>query len=184
MWPDLFIVGITGPESTGKTTLAASLARSLQGVWIPEFARLYLEKKPGAGYSFFDFLAIGRAQMQHQILLQTQGKGLVILDADHTVIKIWALEKYGHLPPLLEELYDKCRCDLHLLCYPDLPWQPDPLRESPHIRLALFEKYEALLKEEGKPYAVIKGTGLSRLEQAKSLLQLSEKDVRAGWKDS
>lgn len=179
MWPDNYLVGITGPESTGKTTLAIELARATHGFWIPEFARRYLESRPRSEYSYYDFLAMARGQMQQQILVQTIRRGLVFFDTDQTVIKIWGLEKYGRFPNFLEELYEKCRCDIHLLCYPDIPWQPDPLRESPLKRLYLFEKYETLLQKEGKPYAVITGTGPARLERAINLLRISGKDYGA-----
>jgi NadR type nicotinamide-nucleotide adenylyltransferase len=175
VWPENYLVGITGPESTGKTTLATQLARATHGVWIPEFARVYLESKPHPEYSYYDFLAMARGQMQQQILIQTMRKGLIFFDTDHTVIKIWGQEKYGQFPHFLHELYEKCRCDLHLLCYPDIPWEPDPLRESPLKRLYLFEKYEKLLQKEGKPYAVITGSGPARLGRAISLLQISGK---------
>ena len=36
---------IYGPESTGKTTLSANLAKHFNTEWIPEFAREYLEAK-------------------------------------------------------------------------------------------------------------------------------------------
>ena len=36
-------VVLFGPESTGKTTLSRHLARHYNTVWIPEFAREYLQ---------------------------------------------------------------------------------------------------------------------------------------------
>src|SRR5262249_7924930 len=40
-------VAIVGAESTGKTTLAAALADHYRTVWVPEFARGYLEARGG-----------------------------------------------------------------------------------------------------------------------------------------
>ena len=56
-------IAILGPESTGKSTLAAALAAYFQEPWVPEVAREYLEKlhRP---YAFVDLLKIGRQQMQ------------------------------------------------------------------------------------------------------------------------
>ena len=38
-------VGIIGPESTGKSSLARYLARRYNGTYIPEYARDYVERK-------------------------------------------------------------------------------------------------------------------------------------------
>ena len=38
-------VVIFGPESTGKTTLSRKLARYYNSVWVPEYAREYLQDK-------------------------------------------------------------------------------------------------------------------------------------------
>jgi len=42
---DLLKVVLFGPESTGKTTLSKQLARHYNTVWVPEYAREYLQKK-------------------------------------------------------------------------------------------------------------------------------------------
>ncbi|MCB0706487.1 MAG: ATP-binding protein, partial [Saprospiraceae bacterium] len=44
---------ITGPESSGKTTLARSLAEAQDEPWVPEYAREYLEKY-GPDYTLND----------------------------------------------------------------------------------------------------------------------------------
>ena len=38
-------VVLFGPESTGKTTLSIQLARYYNSVWVPEYARDYLQNK-------------------------------------------------------------------------------------------------------------------------------------------
>jgi nicotinamide riboside kinase len=38
---------VTGPESSGKTTLALNLAWALDGVYVAEAARDYLEERKG-----------------------------------------------------------------------------------------------------------------------------------------
>ena len=51
-------IAITGPESTGKSTLAESLAVHFKGALIPEFARTYLENKTEKySQSDIDFIA-------------------------------------------------------------------------------------------------------------------------------
>ena len=41
---------------------------------------------------------------------------------------------------------------------PDLPWEPDPLREHPTQRQELFELYLKRLREMDVPFAIIEGT--------------------------
>ena len=43
------VVALVGPESTGKTTLAAELASAFGGEWSPESARLFAEARRAAG---------------------------------------------------------------------------------------------------------------------------------------
>ena len=38
-------VVLFGPESTGKTTLSQQLAQYYKSIWVPEYARKYLQKK-------------------------------------------------------------------------------------------------------------------------------------------
>ena len=42
---DCLRIVLYGPESTGKTTLARSLAEHYKTLWVPEFARNYLQRK-------------------------------------------------------------------------------------------------------------------------------------------
>ena len=42
---DCLKVVLFGPESTGKTTLSRHLARHYNSVWVPEYAREYLQDK-------------------------------------------------------------------------------------------------------------------------------------------
>ncbi|MCS6978811.1 MAG: AAA family ATPase [Flavobacteriales bacterium] len=165
-WLNPRILAITGPESTGKSTLAEAFASKTGALLIPEFARRYLEKKPVPGYTYYDYLAMARGQMLHHILIQSTERAVVVLDTDPVVLKVWGLVKYGQFPEFLENLYQRCRCDVHLLCAPDLPWVPDPLRENPDDRKEVFRRYVELLEAENKPFAIVTGSGEKRFENA------------------
>ena len=54
---------IIGPESTGKSTLCKQLAHHYKTLWVPEFAREYLEKH-GTDYSYENLLTIAKAQIE------------------------------------------------------------------------------------------------------------------------
>ena len=53
---------IIGPESTGKSTLCKNLAAHYNSLWVPEYAREYLEKK-GTKYSYENLLDIAKGQI-------------------------------------------------------------------------------------------------------------------------
>ena len=66
-------IAFYGPESTGKSTIAAQLAEAFDTVWAPEFARNYLQDKwneSGAICQPEDLLpiAIGQTQLENQKL--------------------------------------------------------------------------------------------------------------------
>ncbi len=157
------IVCATGAESTGKTTLCRGLAEYFDVPWLPEYAREYLD---GAPYERSDVEAIAREQARREAALLANRKGGVILDTDLAVILIWWREKYGAVPGWIETAFVAQAPRLYLLCRPDLPWQPDPLRESPDDLDRLHEQYRRLLVARRLPFAEITGVGETRLEQA------------------
>ena len=56
--------------------------------------------------------------------------------------------------------------DLYLLCYIDLPWEADPLREDPQDRERLFNLYESELQSRDLNYGIVRGKGSKRLQNA------------------
>lgn len=151
----------TGPESSGKTTLATTVAGLLPAPCIPEFARVYLEAA-GPNYHREDVGCILNGQMawERWYSMNYPGKKLVC-DTDWTVIRIWEEVRFGtrnftkSIPAEADKFY--------FLCAPDIPWEPDPLRENPYDRNELFERYLNLLKNERSPFLVVEGTPERRL---------------------
>lgn len=157
---------ITGPECTGKSTLAAQLSQALSIPWFPEYARTYLEEH-GPSYTQADLLTI--AQEQTQLLSAFSTDQALIYDTHLINLKIWSEYKYGTCHPwILKQLTYKANYDYVFLCAPDLPWQQDGLREHPdeaESLFLLFQKELALLRLD---YLVIEGEGEARLESALS----------------
>jgi NadR type nicotinamide-nucleotide adenylyltransferase len=169
----MLCVAITGPESTGKTTLSRQLAAHYRTSWVPEYARAYLEEN-GAEYTLADLEAIARGQLQQEAQVvaeaQTQGHPVVFTDTDLLVIKVWAEHAFGHCPAWILERLQQQHYDLVLLPNIDLPWEPDPLREHPHLRQHFFEVYHQALQDLQVNFAVISGTSEARFEQAQKLV--------------
>jgi len=163
------VVCVTGPESCGKTTLAIELARALAVPFVAEVAREYLAGR--SSYDADDLLAIAKAQLTAEQNALAEGTGLIICDTDLQVIQVWWQEKFGELDPWLEDALDQRTERRYLLSAPDLPWEPDPLRESRDDRERLFDRYARLLRDEPFAFAEVRGTGQIRFERALQTVQ-------------
>lgn len=153
-------VAIVGPESTGKTTLARYLANRYNGLFVPEYAREYMENlhRP---YTYEDVETIARQQIEQISIVNCQlptkkTSGLVFFDTELIITKVWFEHKYNKCPEWLLEALHRYPMDVYLLCYPDIEWVPDPVRENPDIRLELFHRYEAEIQALNIPYYIIR----------------------------
>ena len=157
-------IAVTGPESTGKTTLATQLAELYKGRYIPEFAREYVEKLP-RHYTYEDVEAIAKIQVD-QYMATTSGAGqLYFFDTWLIITKVWFNWVFGKTPFWLEDKILECPIDLFLLCLPDLPWEPDPVRENGgENRLKLLDQYRNELQHYGFNFVEIGGIGDVRMQ--------------------
>jgi NadR type nicotinamide-nucleotide adenylyltransferase len=163
-------IAITGPESTGKSTLAQQLSDHFHTLWVPEFARHYIGNL-NEPYTLSDLENIARGQIALQQKSESIASGLIIADTELLVLKIWSENAFGQCPPwILEELQQQ-QFDLYLLMDIDLPWEPDPQREHPHLRQYFFDLYKAELERFGFPYKIISGTDSERLQTALRVIE-------------
>lgn len=162
-------IAITGPESTGKSWLAENLAKSYHTSWVPEYAREYL-KKLNRPYAYDDILAIARGQMASEDLALQSTDKFLFSDTECLVTKIWCDVKYKRCHPWIIDQIERRPYDLYLLCNIDLPWQPDPQREHPHLREYLFDLYYAELNDRKLPFGIVNGSGEARLACATEII--------------
>lgn len=159
----LIKIAIVGPESSGKTFLAEKLAAHYNCLWVPEYAREYLEKFT-APYTKEDVESIAKGQISDEDAVAAQSKQLLMCDTNLLVIKIWMDDKYGSTPAWIEEEIMRRKYDFHLLTAPDIPYEDDPLRENPERGEYFFNQYEQLLRDLKFPYKIISGN--ERVEKA------------------
>jgi NadR type nicotinamide-nucleotide adenylyltransferase len=164
-------ISLTGPESAGKSTLAAQLAAHYGTVFVPEYARHYLEQN-GASYTLADLEAIAHGQLAAEDAAANQATGQLFCDTDLLVIKIWAENAFGTCPGWVLDELARPRYALTLLLAPDLPWAPDPLREHPDPaqRWHFYELYRQALVLLNWPFVEISGPPAQRLAQAVAAL--------------
>jgi nicotinamide riboside kinase len=139
---------ITGPESTGKTTIAENLAERFQGKLIPEYARAYISNLKGT-YNFKDIINIARWQYQHFTEAKQAKKAhKYFIDTYLIITKIWMLWHAGRYEKWIDKALEDTRDCHYLLCAPDIEWKPDDVRENGgEKRLELFDAYKLELGE-------------------------------------
>lgn len=149
----MYKVGIIGPESTGKSTLAKELAEQFKGTYVPEYAREYVERKGRKELTYDEVCEIAREQIK-----SISKTGFYFFDTELIVTKVWFEYAFGKVPEWLTEAIKTYPMDLYLLTYPDIPWVPDPARYngSQAMREELFDRYEEEVKATGVPYYVIR----------------------------
>ena len=158
-------IAITGPESTGKSSLSEALATYYHTEWVPEFAREYLNnlQRP---YRQEDILTIAKGQLEAENLCFGKANTYLFCDTDPLVTKIWSEVKYGSCDRWILDRVADHPYDLYLLCDIDLPWTTDPLREHPHFRKQLFDLYQKDLQFYHFPWAIVSGSGNNRMLNA------------------
>ena len=167
-------IAVSGPESTGKTTLARKLAEHFEEPWVPEYSRIYFQDREG-GDQLDDLVAILEGQLQLEKEKEKESSRLLFCDTEPTVVKIWAKDKFGQVPEKIKTVSNSQSYDLILLCSPDVPWFYDPLREDPHRRDYLYDLYKKELEAANQNYLEITGDYLKRFETAlEAVNRLSE----------
>ena len=159
-------VSVFGPESTGKTSLAARLAERFETVWVPEYARTHLEAHQVAAPSPEDLAMIARGQAACEDALALDARRLLLTDTDPLLTCVWSGALFGEVPPAVAAVAAGRRYDLTLLLDVDLPWVADPVRYLPSDRRGFFERCAAALDAAGRRTAVIRGEGAARVEAA------------------
>ena len=129
---------LTGPESSGKTTLAHQLAMHFNAPLVEEYARVFFEKKETPQYKQEDLVEIAKGQLNnelkiingelpithHLLPITHHPSPMLICDTDLLTIKIWSNEVFGNCNSELTQLIDNQLVN-YLLPKPPNPSQRD-----------------------------------------------------------
>lgn len=167
---DLIKIVLFGPESTGKTTLSQQLARHYNTVWVPEYAREYLQDKWNNERKTCepqDLLPIAEGQMRLENTLAKKASDVLICDTDLLETKVYSEAYYlGHCDPILEQHALENTYDLYFLTYIDVPWEYDELRDRPDQREEMFNYFKDALERYNRNFIILKGDKKTRLATA------------------
>ncbi|MBL8342732.1 MAG: ATP-binding protein [Rubrivivax sp.] len=184
--PPALCIAIVGAESTGKTTLAQALARSLGApgstgersrsgpglrvAWVPEVLREWCDAQ-GRTPRADEQLAIALEQ-HRRVRIAAARHEIVVSDTTALMTAVYSRLVFDDCT--LEQPAVALHREMHftLLTALDLPWVPDGLqRDGPHVREPVDDALRQLLHAHGLPYAVVAGRGAQRLAQAHAAVQ-------------
>ena len=154
-----------GPESTGKSTMAARLAKHFDTVYVPEFGRTYCERY-GSDVTMADLVVIAHTQDLKAQKAMDAGDGPVILETDPLMTAVWADMMFGRRDPWFARWANTA--DLYLLLDIDLPWESDGVRiyGQPVDRRRFYDLSRRELDRRGVAYRTIGGEGSRRFLNA------------------
>jgi NadR type nicotinamide-nucleotide adenylyltransferase len=158
-----------GAESTGKSQLAAKLAREFGVPLVNEYGRTYAETID-TNFRLSDLTAIAARQNRMMREACEGSPPLVLLDTDPLMTAAWAEMLFGHAPSVLMG-YDKAEC--YLLFEPDVPFVEDGTRffggEAERARFAALA--EDMLLRAGVGFVRIGGRWEKREEKVRAAIK-------------
>jgi NadR type nicotinamide-nucleotide adenylyltransferase len=162
----IYKVALIGAESTGKTTLAKQLAEHYETIFVPEYAREYMEKIYNRPYTLEDIVITAKQHKFNEKEASEKANKILFVDTELIITKVWCEESFKEVPDWIADNLKTQQYDLYLLMYNDIPWINDPVRENPGKRDKLFYRYKKELTEMQTNYKIIYGTGETRFLNA------------------
>jgi HTH-type transcriptional repressor of NAD biosynthesis genes len=166
-------ITVFGAESTGKTTLSRQLAKDLNGYWLFEYARPYLEHTVNE-ITVRSMSAIWKGQRALQKQAgNLHNKPYIIQDTDlFSTVGYWQFphwqDRLGACPEALIKDAINLKSDLYLVTKSNIPFEKDPLRYGGNKREGSDEYWIDICERYELPYVVLKSNDpAERLRQSK-----------------
>jgi NadR type nicotinamide-nucleotide adenylyltransferase len=157
---------LTGSECTGKTTLAAELAKAYGVEYVPEYVREFVESIGGRP-QFSDHGPIARGQTALEDAYRARATKLLFQDTDLLSTVAYCRAYFDRCPEWIQAAAFDRQATLYLLCDIDVPWVADGLRDRPDQRAESHALFESVLNEAGAKYVVIRGSRETRFADAR-----------------
>jgi NadR type nicotinamide-nucleotide adenylyltransferase len=158
---------LTGPECTGKSTLAARLAKELGAPLVEEMARIFAAAVQRE-LTEQDVEVIARRAIEAEDRVLRGHPPGIVLDTDLISTIVYGRHYYRFRSEWLEGEARARLGDLYLLCAPDVPWVADGIRDRPGDRREMLKEFRDVLAEFGATVVEISGLGEARYEAVRA----------------
>ncbi len=168
-------VVLLGAPSTGKTTMAQTLASAFNTVWMPEYGREYWEKhqvERRLGLEQLVDIAEGHIARENQALLDANR--YLFTDTNALTTRMFSLYYHGKSLPRLDTLAALAadRYEITFVCGDDIPYDDTWDRSGEVNRAAFQEQIIDDLNQRSVPFTMLTGSIAERTQQAEvSLFQ-------------
>lgn len=167
-------VTIFGAECTGKTTLSKDLAaRSGETLWLPEWARPYLEEVGGGVTTAkMERIATGQWALQAQANYLARDLPLIVQDTDlYSTLGYWEMFSPNTVRQILPHEAKTLESDLYIITPSNIPFEPEALHFGGDVRESPDEYWINLCEREGLHYAVLNESDPAlRVNEAEDLI--------------
>lgn len=150
-------VVLFGPESCGKTTMARRLAQHFNGVYLPEWARPYLETV-GPKVTEHKLKQIVNGQYASERAAKSIDTLITFKDTDLLTTLGFYLYNGITQPEQLQWMIDEYPNDLYIVMNDKIPFTPDPLRYGGDKRETSKQFWIDILLDQDRDYYVVRST--------------------------
>lgn len=186
-------VVVVGAESSGTTTLSVDLHRALvareggwaRTRWVPEYGREYsadLQARQRAQnlshlpsdfpWNELDFREICRVQLRLEEEAAREGSPVLVCDTDGLATCLWQERYMGFISDWVRGFATALppRALYLLTSHEGVEFEDDGLRDQPHLRAGMTQRFREVLAAGDVPWVEVSGTPAQRLQRALALV--------------
>jgi NadR type nicotinamide-nucleotide adenylyltransferase len=161
-------VCLLGGESSGKSTLAAALAKTFDTSHVAEYGRELWDAKSGV-LAFDDMKHIAEVQIQREEAAAMHANQFLFCDTSPLTTLFYSHHMFGKAEPALERLAERAY-NYTVLSAPDFAFVQDGTRQPEDFRMRQHEWYLSELSRRRIPFFTATGSIENRIQQIRELI--------------